>query len=62
MLSREMVVRIKRVVQSDAGPDEIARNILREMRAPSPEMLAAAAALPPGARPAEVWEAMIAAA
>jgi hypothetical protein len=54
----EMSDRVKRAIATADDADEAAKAAIREMRTPSPEMLAAAA-LPRTATAQEIWEAMI---
>jgi hypothetical protein len=58
----EMLDRAERVIKNAPDPRTAAMATLREMRTPSPEVLAAAAKLPPQATPDAIWEAMICAA
>ena len=58
----EMIDRTSRAIRSANDADAAALAVIQELRVPSPEMLAAAAALPKTATPSEVWETMLAAA
>lgn len=58
----EMVDRVKRAIKFAGDIDAAAVSVIEEMRVPTPEMLAAAARLPPAASPLDVWKAMILAA
>lgn len=58
----EMIDRAVRVLRQQPNPEAAALGIIKEMRVPAPEMLAAAAALPKFSDPVIIWETMIRAA
>lgn len=57
-----MINRAVRILRQQPNPEVAALDIIKEMRVPTPEMLAAAAALPKLSEPAIIWETMIRAA
>ena len=55
----EMIDRAKRAIGEISDAEAAALAVIREMRVPTPEMLAAAANLPKTAGVSDIWEAML---